>query len=291
MQFSILAHQLIHGLGLIIFLKMEDKKLSIIGGGNLGGSIAEGIANSQLVKPENITVTRRKTEKLTSLAEQGIQVHSDNHKAVENADIVLLAIKPKQIRAVLEEINTVVNQGNKILISVVTGVSLQNMASVVGSHVTLFRAMPNTAIAIRESMTCIATNNATEEQKEMVKAIFDTVGRTVYIEENLMAASTVLGACGIAYAMRFIRAASQGGIEIGFNSEIAQLIAAQTVRGASTLLLERGQHPEREIDKVTTPQGCTIAGINEMEHQGFSSALIKGILTSFNKIDDIAEDF
>jgi len=270
---------------------MKDNKIAIIGGGNLGASIAEGIAASQLFTPQQITVTRRKPEKLTQLAQLGIQVHRDNHEAVKSADIVLIAVKPKQIRAVLEEINTAINQENKILISVVTGVSLQNMASVVGSHVTLFRAMPNTAIAIRESMTCIATNNATDAQKEIVTAIFNTVGKTVMIEENLMAASTVLGACGIAYAMRFIRAASQGGIEIGFNAEIAQLIAAQTVRGAASLLLERGQHPEREIDKVTTPQGCTIAGINEMEHQGFSSALIKGILTSFNKIDDIAEDF
>jgi len=270
---------------------MKNITLSIIGGGNLGASIAEGIAASQLLAPERICVTRRKTEKLSHLTEKGIKVHSDNIQAVKEADVVLIAVKPKQIRAVLEEINTAVNEGDKLLISVVTGVSLQNMASVVGSHVTLFRAMPNTAIAIRESMTCIATNNATDAQKEMVTQIFNTVGRAVMIEENLMAASTVLGACGIAYALRFIRAASQGGIEIGFNAEIAQLIAAQTVRGAASLLLERGQHPEREIDKVTTPQGCTIAGINEMEHQGFSSALIKGILTSFNKIDDIADDF
>lgn len=270
---------------------MKNISLCIIGGGNLGASIAEGIAASQLLAPEQICVTRRKTEKLTHLSEKGIRVHSDNVQAVNEADVVLIAVKPKQIRAVLEEINTTVNEGNKLLISVVTGVSLQNMASVVGSHVTLFRAMPNTAIAIRESMTCIATNNATDQQKEMVTKIFNTVGKTVMIEESLMAASTVLGACGIAYALRFIRAASQGGIEIGFNAEIAQLIAAQTVRGAASLLLERGQHPEREIDKVTTPQGCTIAGINEMEHQGFSSALIKGILTSFNKIDDIADDF
>jgi pyrroline-5-carboxylate reductase len=270
---------------------MKNITISIIGGGNLGASIAEGIAASQLLAPEQICVTRRKTEKLVHLTEKGIRVYNDNVRAVKEADVVLIAVKPKQIRAVLEEINPAINEGNKVLISVVTGVSLQNMASVVGSHITLFRAMPNTAIAIRESMTCIATNNATQADREMVSAIFDTVGKTVMIEENLMAAATVLGACGIAYAMRFIRAASQGGIEIGFNAEVAQLISAQTVRGAASLLLERGQHPEQEIDKVTTPQGCTIAGINEMEHQGFSSALIKGIITSFNKIDDIAEDF
>ena len=270
---------------------MMDKSIAIIGGGNLGASIAEGIASSGLIAPENICVTRRKVEKLDYLVEKSIQIDNNNQRAAQKADIILLAVKPKQIRLVLEELKPVLNEDNQILISVITGVSLKNMSSIVGDKISLFRAMPNTAVAIRESMTCIATNNATPSQQNEVVEIFNTLGKAVIIEENLMAASTVLGACGIAYAMRFIRAASQGGIEIGFNAEIAQLIAAQTVRGAASLLLERGQHPEREIDKVTTPQGCTIAGLNEMEHQGFSSALIKGIITSFNKIDVIAEDF
>jgi pyrroline-5-carboxylate reductase len=125
----------------------------------------------------------------------------------------------------------------------------------------------------------------------MVLAIFEQLGKAVMIDESLMSAATVLAACGIAFSMRFIRAESQGGIEIGFSAELAQLIAAQTVRGAASLLLARGQHPEWEIDKVTTPQGCTIVGLNEMEHQGFSSALIKGITTSYHKIGDISEDF
>ncbi|MBT28925.1 MAG: pyrroline-5-carboxylate reductase [Thalassobius sp.] len=270
---------------------MKNKSIAIIGGGNLGASIAEGIASSGLISPENICVTRRKIENIEYLTKQNIQIDSDNKRAVQNADIILLAVKPKQIRAILEEIKPVLNEETQILISVITGVSLSNMESIVGSKISIFRAMPNTAVAIRESMTCIATNNATTEQKEEVVEIFNTLGKAVIIDENLMAASTVLGACGIAYALRYIRAQSQGGIEIGFNAEVAQLIAAQTVKGAASLLLERGQHPEREIDKVTTPQGCTIAGLNEMEHQGFSSALIKGIITSFNKIDVIADDF
>ena len=104
------------------------------------------------------------------------------------------------------------------------------------------------------------------------------------IDEKLMEAATVLGACGTAYAMRYIRANIQGGIEIGFDAATASLIAAQTVKGAAELLLQKGTHPEQEIDKVTTPKGCTIAGLNEMEHQGFSSSLIKGIAVSYNKI-------
>lgn len=144
--------------------------------------------------------------------------------------------------------------------------------------------MPNTAIAIQESMTCLGFNNATAEQIAYVTNLFNVLGKVVVIDEKLMDAATVLAACGTAYAMRYIRANIQGGIEIGFDSKTANLIAAQTVKGAAELLLQNGTHPEQEIDKVTTPKGCTIAGLNEMEHQGFSSSLIKGIATSYNKI-------
>jgi pyrroline-5-carboxylate reductase len=147
--------------------------------------------------------------------------------------------------------------------------------------------MPNTAIAQKESMTCISSLNATPEQKEIVIEIFNKLGQSVFIDEHLMDAATVLGACGLAFALRYIRASMQGGIQIGFDSATALTIAAQTVKGAAALLLNQSSHPESEIDKVTTPQGCTISGLNEMEHQGFSSALIKGILSSFHAIEDI----
>jgi len=161
---------------------------------------------------------------------------------------------------------------------------MKDIIELVGNDFTLFRAMPNTAIAIRESITCISHHNATEPQIEFVKNLFDQLGKTVLIEEKLMDAATVLGACGTAYAMRYIRANIQGGIEIGFSAATASLIAAQTVKGAAELLLQKNTHPEQEIDKVTTPKGCTIAGLNEMEHQGFSSSLIKGLVTSYKKI-------
>jgi pyrroline-5-carboxylate reductase len=145
--------------------------------------------------------------------------------------------------------------------------------------------MPNTAIAIQESVTCLCSNGANKKQVAYVTELFNQLGITISIDEKLMDAATVLGACGIAYALRFIRAATQGGIEIGFDARTANLIAAQTVNGAAELLLKGNRHPEEEIDKVTTPRGCTIAGLNEMEHQGFSSSLIKGIITSFDKIN------
>ena len=144
--------------------------------------------------------------------------------------------------------------------------------------------MPNTGAAVEESITCICGNSKDEETIKAVETIFASIGETVIINEELMNAATVIGACGIAYVLRFIRAMIQGGIEIGFDTNTATKIVTQTVKGAAELLITNGLHPEQEIDKVTTPKGCTIAGLNEMEHQGFSSALIKGIITSYEKI-------
>jgi len=266
---------------------MTNKKIAIIGGGNLGSAIALGLISKGYSKAENITVTRRSTDKLGLLLEKGMHIHSNNAKAVRDSDIIVMAIKPHQVLQLLQTLSANFDTNRHILISVVTGVSIQEMQAYVPVDLPLFRAMPNTAIAIRESMTCIAVNNATNDQKALVLGLFEQVGKAILVNEEYMEAATVLGACGVAYSLRFIRAASQGGIEIGFDAQTAQIIAAQTVKGAASLLLEGGGHPEREIDKVTTPQGCTIAGLNEMEHQGFSSSLIKGIITSYKKIANI----
>lgn len=268
---------------------MLNKKIAILGGGNLGLSIVEGLIDSQLLMGENISITKRKLHQIEYLKKQNIFLTTDNNQAVINSDIIIITVKPKQLNHLLKEINTSLRPERHLLISCVTGISLKEVQSEIGNEITLFRAMPNTAISIRQSMTCISTNNANENQKEFVMSILNQLGRSIIIEDELMEPATVLGACGIAYSMRFIRAASQGGVEIGFDSDVAQLIAAQTVKGAASLLLESGRHPEQEIDKVATPQGCTIAGLNEMEHQGFSSALIRGIITSYRKVLKITE--
>ncbi len=260
-----------------------EKRIAVIGGGNLGGSIALGLLHSKLFKPGHITVTRRKIELIADLADNGINVHSDNELAIQEADIIILAVKPKMLDQILVEAKPLLSM-EKIVISVATGIKLEHMQAIIGDGVPLFRAMPNTAISIRESMTCVATANGSAEQTQEVIEIFNQMGQAIQIHEDLMDAATVLAACGIAYALRFIRAASQGGIEIGFDAATAEKIASQTVRGAAGLLVKGGMHPEQEIDKVTTPAGITIVGLNEMEHQGFSSSLIKGIKTSYNKI-------
>jgi len=242
-----------------------------------------GLLFSEKIKASKITVTRRKIHLIEDLKAKGIKISSNNIDAVREKKVVIIAVEPHQAENVLKDIKHEFGK-DQILISVVTGVKINSLKEFCGPDIHIFRAMPNTAIAIRESMTCIATQDDSAVNKDIVHSIFDQLGKTIKIEEELMDASTVLAACGIAYALRFIRAASQGGIEIGFDSKTAQLIASQTVRGATGLLIEGGEHPEYEIDKVTTPMGCTIAGLNEMEHQGFSSSLIKGILTSYNNI-------
>lgn len=262
---------------------MSDK-IAIIGGGNLGRAIAEGLVNSAFLAAGDIIVTRRNTGLLADLAAQGVVVMSDNQEAVRQARTVILAVKPYNVRDILRELSPVLSDTQHLLISVVTGVWMEELRQAADKTLPLFRAMPNTAISIRESMTCLSHAHASPAQVAYVQSLFDALGSTVTIDEKLMDASTVLGACGIAYALRFIRANIQGGIEIGFDAQTASLIAAQTVKGAAELLIRTGRHPEQEIDKVTTPKGCTIAGLNEMEHQGFSSSLIKGIVASYVKI-------
>ena len=263
---------------------MKHSKIAIIGGGNLGSAIAEGLIKSKFITPDKLTVTRRNVAELGDLKSAGVNVTNDNAAAIQNSDVIIVALKPYNVAEVLEGLRSSFDGSKHIIISVVTGVHLKDLTAIVAQGVPVFRAMPNTAIAIQESVTCICHQGALNEHVNYVTELFNQLGITIAIDEKLMDAATVLGACGIAYALRFIRAATQGGIEIGFDAKTASLIAAQTVKGSAELLLKLNRHPEEEIDKVTTPKGCTIAGLNEMEHQGFSSSLIKGIITSYEKI-------
>jgi pyrroline-5-carboxylate reductase len=261
-----------------------SKKIAIIGGGNLGAAIADGLIMSEFSRPVEISITRRNLSPLSRFAERGCMVHSDNKKAVKDAEVVILAVKPYNYAEIIKEIKSLLNPKKHIVVSVITGVWIEQLQQAIGKPVPVIRAMPNTAIAIQQSMTCLSHAGTTKAQLEYIQELFGQLGKTVLIDEKLMDAATVLGACGTAYAMRYIRANIQGGIEIGFDAATASLIAAQTIKGAAELLLEKGTHPEQEIDKVTTPKGCTIAGLNEMEHQGFSSSLIRGLVASYNKI-------
>ncbi|MDX8338424.1 pyrroline-5-carboxylate reductase [Draconibacterium sp. IB214405] len=264
---------------------MENKKITIIGVGNMGGAIAVGLLKSGSVKASDISISDRKESTLKKMSDLGINAYDDNKEAAKDADIIIVAVKPYHIEGVINDLKPVLTP-DKIFISIVAGVGIDELGEMAGNDLPIFRVMPNTAIALQESLTCISANANTEQHREYVVELFDKLGKTIEIPEELMAAATVLSSCGIAYALRYIRAAMQGGIEIGFSAEMAQLITAQTVKGATELLLQSGHHPEWEIDKVTTPMGVTITGLNEMEHKGFSSSLIQGVMASYKKIKD-----
>jgi pyrroline-5-carboxylate reductase len=262
---------------------MENKKIAIIGVGNMGGAIALGLVKSGFVLATDIFVADKKDSTLEKMKALGVNAFHNNLEAANNADVVIVAVKPYHIEGVITELKPVL-AADKILISIVAGVGIDELGEMAGKEIPIFRVMPNTAIALQESLTCISSNGNTAPYKAYVVDLFNKLGKTVEIGEELMAAATVLSSCGIAYALRYIRAAMQGGIEIGFGAEMAQFITAQTVKGATELILQSGNHPEREIDKVTTPMGVTITGLNEMEHKGFSSSLIQGVLASYKKI-------
>lgn len=261
-------------------------KISIIGGGNLGKSIISGLANSELFEAQNITVVDKSKYNLQQVEEQlGVATSQDIPTSIQGIKWIILCVQPRQLDVVLQEIKDILTP-NQILISTVTGTSIAEINEVLPDN-KVIRVMPNTGAAKKLSMTCIAANEDVKEEVEVVEKMFKTIGETLVIEERLMQAATVLGASGIAFFLRFLRAMIQGGIQMGFHPHEAQIIAVQTAMGAATLVAENGTHPEREIDKVTTPQGCTIEGLNEMEHQGLSSSVIKGVMASYEKINTI----
>ncbi|MBW3630742.1 MAG: pyrroline-5-carboxylate reductase [Gemmatimonadetes bacterium] len=264
--------------------------IAILGGGNLGRALAMGWTEAGYCAPSRISITRRQPEKLGYFADAGFRVGSDNAAAVQASDVVVLAVQPQQIGELLEEIAHALEVGRHRVISVVSGVSIRQLRERLGQEVTIVRAMPNTAVSIRESMTCLSGEESAAAALAEAQELFEFVGRTLVVPENMMIPATALCACGVAFFLRSIRAASQGGIEIGFHPEEALLLAAQTAKGAAALVLSQGRHPESEIDQVTTPRGCTIAGLNEMEHQGFSSAMIKGILLSARKAGELYQE-
>lgn len=256
-------------------------KIHIIGGGNLGTALAIGF--TKFIENIGITLCRRNVDLITHLDSKNLKTTNQNTETITNSDFVILAIKPHQAEAVIKEILPFIN--NCVLISAVSGLTLNKLEQFTNNSIPIIRVMPNIAVQYGESSTCISYNQKFKKEGATVESLFNKLGTSIHIEEHMMDGATVLGACGTAFALRYIRAAMQAGIEIGFDSKSALTIAAQTVKGAALMALEEKTHPEQLIDKVTTPQGCTIVGLNEMEHQGFSSSLIKGIKTSFDKIN------
>ena len=255
-------------------------KIAIIGAGNMGGSIARGLAKGSLIDDSDIIVSNPSAGKLEKLKKEfpGISITNSNVEAATGADIVILAVKPWFMEPVMRELKL---KSKQILISVAAGIPFEELAHYVADkEMTMFRLIPNTAISEMESMTLIASRNASKEQEQLLLDIFNQMGLAMLIPEDKIAATTAMTSCGIAYVLKYIQAAMQAGIELGVYPKDGMRMIAQSVKGAAELILNNDTHPGIEIDKVCTPGGITIKGINELEHQGFSSAIINAIKAS-----------
>ena len=259
-------------------------KIAIIGAGNLGLSIANGILNSN--GATTMYLTKRDTKSILDFEKHNkVTVTNDNRLAIQNSDVLIFAVQPVHFAAILESVKDLLNE-NHVIISTITGFGIDKIEEVIGKDNYIIRSMPNTAISVGKSMTCICSNEKGKKRIDLAKAIFNRMGHSMEIPESQMQAATVICASGVAFWMRLIRATTQGAIQLGFDAQEAQELAMHTCNGAASLLIESGNHPEEEIDRVTTPMGCTITGLNEMEHQGLSSSLIRGIVASYDKITE-----
>jgi len=255
-------------------------KISVIGAGAMGGAIVEGMLKGTFIQNEDICVSDASRHAVERFADSGANITTENHVAAMGGDIVFLVVKPWLVEQVLLSIKEVLDYDRQQLIIVAAGITSEQVRSWLdkdGELLPTFLAIPNIAIAQLASMTFVVSVKAEPEHTKQVKALFDSMGQTIVTEERLLGAGTTLASCGIAYAMRYVRAASEGGVELGFKADLAKQIVLQTMKGAIELLQASGLHPEAAIDLVTTPGGVTIKGLNEMEHAGFTSAVIKGL--------------
>ena len=271
-------------------------KIAIIGAGNIGSALAFGLAQSGCLQPEDICISNTHAQKLENIKqrEPRMRTTTDNRVCTDGADVVFIAVKPWKLAPLAEVLRGILNYRTQTVCSMVGGAGLDHLEEVFHRSKdemrkdepevpALYYLIPNTAIAVRQSMTFLSSRGSTQEMDEQLVELFKHLGDAMLVEERLMNAGLVLASCGIAYALRYIRSATGGGVQLGFRTSEAQHIVVQTLRGAAELLETHGSHPEEEIDKVTTPGGLTIRGLNAMEKIGFTAAIIEGITASFPK--------
>ena len=258
-------------------------KIAIIGAGAMGSALAEGLLKGSVFKPEEIVIANPHQEKLKRFAQFGVQTTTDNCTAVKGAQLVAIVVKPWLVEQVINEIKGVLDYQQQTIMNMAAAISSDTLFSWLekdGKKPALFQVIPNIAIAYKASMTFIVPCRASEEQTAFVKSLFDDMGKSLITDEAHLAAGTTLASCGIAYAMRYVRAAAEGGVELGFKPDVATDVVLQTLQGAVSLLQGTGAHPEAAIDQVTTPGGLTIKGLNAMENAGFTNAVIQGLKAS-----------
>ncbi|MDR2937128.1 MAG: pyrroline-5-carboxylate reductase [Rikenellaceae bacterium] len=262
---------------------MKSLKIAVIGAGNMGGALVEGFLNSGRYAPESITIGDLSADVRRKFEEQGVKAAADNAAAVSGADVVIVGVKPWLVERVAGQIKGNLTPSAAV-VSIAGGVGLDALTGCFGGSTSLYRAIPNIAASLGESMTFVSREGGSASLDEMVVGLFESVGQVMLIDEKQLDAAMVAASCGIAYALRYVRASMEAGIEMGLGAAASRRIVAQTIKGAAELLLNGDQHPEAAIDQVTTPGGTTIVGLNEMERSGFTGAVIDGYLAAFRRV-------
>jgi pyrroline-5-carboxylate reductase len=266
-------------------METTDLQIAIIGAGNMGGAIARGLSRGKLIQSKNIRISDITQKNLDGIKafEPEITVSNSNREIIKDANIIILAVKPWLVESIAEEFENKFDYKRQIVVSIAAGVEFEHLTKYFNTDATIFRIIPNIAIDIQQSVSTISSFNASKDQEQLIVDIFSELGKTFLVPESQLNAFMSLSSCGIAYAFRYIRAATEGGVEMGIYPNMAKEVVIQTLRGAINLLEANGNHPEVEIDKVTTAGGTTIKGLNEMEAYGFTNAVIKGLKASHIK--------
>lgn len=272
----------------IMTAKLSDKKLAVLGTGKLGSILLRAYLREGLFTPKRVSATVRHEEKAAALAsELGVAVTTDNRKAATGADIVLLVVKPQVVDEVLKQIKPVLGK-DTLVISVAASVPTVYIEQRAGDKVPVVRAMPNTCSAVGCGMTGICRGaHASQEHLDITRAMFDAVGRTVVVDEKNMDAVTGLSASGPAFAYIILESLAEAGVKVGLPRDVATLLAAQTMKGSASVVLETGDHPALLKDAVTTPAGCTIDGILELEEGKLRVTLIKAVVKATQRAGEL----
>ncbi|MCD8186323.1 MAG: pyrroline-5-carboxylate reductase [Rikenellaceae bacterium] len=257
----------------------------MIGGGNMGGALIEGFLKSGSFTAQDIQVADPSEATRSRYEAMGLTAFANNREAVSDADVVIIAVKPWYATEVAREICSTLKDG-ACIVSVAAGIPLKGLEDLFGTEVPVFRCIPNIGAASGSSMSFISSNTATQEEKQQITELFDTVGTAAVIPESQLDAAMVLASCGTAYALRYLRAAMQAGIQMGLTANLSRTAVAQTLKGAAELLLDGEIHPEAAVDQVTTPGGVTIVGLNAMEQKGFTTAVLEGHLAAYRKVKE-----
>jgi pyrroline-5-carboxylate reductase len=271
--------------------RIRVKKLALVGAGKIGEALLSGILSSQLVPVSNVVATDAEPTRASYIGENyGVKAYTDNRQAVAGADLILLCVKPQQVRDVLRGIRRQVRKKDVLVVSVAASVTTTLIEKELDRGVRVIRVMPNTPCLIRQGMTALCKGrHATDEDLKIARAIFSSMGRTVMVDEKHMDAITGLSASGPAYVYMIIESLAEAGVKLGLPRELSTELSAQTLLGASALVLHTGEHPAKLKDVVTTPAGCTIDGLLELEEGGLRVTLIKAVVRAAERARELVE--